>query len=230
MRIKPTKGTILLLGVMLAAAVVTFGGAVWFQRQAVDQAVTTLAAREAELADGRQIARQRDSARDAVERDRQELAFLENGVTNSAYVPTLLRQLEDLARGTANKVVGVRPEVVTQAPTRLQQRRDPDAQGSGTAGSEEPEPKPEPYTKLSIDVSFYGTYRSCQAFLARLNRFPKIIAVEEVQFQPHRDERDRFTANQTILDAKAKLTAFVMKENQVPVSPVATASSGATGS
>jgi len=226
MRLKVSKNTITFLIGALVLMVVVFGGLFWLQRSALDQASRTLKAREAELNDGKRVAARQAMADQLLEQDRQQIRFLESGVSNAAYVPTLLKQLEDLASGTHNKVLGVRPTGVTKAPSRLQQRRDPDAQGDA-AGDDKKEKAPEePYTRLVIEVNLIGTFQSSQQFVSRLMRFPKIVAVDELQLQPHRAAGPKDPSGQ--LDVRLKLTAFVMKEN-TPAAHVTTASAAIGG-
>jgi len=208
--------------------VVVFGGLFWLQRSALDQASKTLRAREAELNDGKRIAARQAMADQLLEQDRAQIRFLESGVSNAAYVPTLLKQLEDLGKSTQNKVLGVRPTAVTKAPTRLQQRRDPDAQSDGSGSEDDKKAKApeEPYTRLVIDVNLIGTYQSSQQFVSRLMRFPKIVAVDELQLQPHKAATVKDPSGQ--LDVRLKLTAFVMKEN-TPAARVTTASAAIGG-
>src|SRR3569833_1408136 len=180
MRLKPTKSTIALLSGTLVLVVFVTGGIVWYQQDSLGKTLVSLEQKKTEMHDGQRIARRREEAHAALEQDRQQLAFLENGVSDAAYVPTLLKQLEELAHGTQNQVLGVRPQVETAAPTRIQQRRDPDAAAKGGSsdakdkdGKDKTEAKPEPYTRLCIQVSLEGCYKSTQDFLDHLTRFPK---------------------------------------------------------
>jgi hypothetical protein len=223
MRLKPTKGTIGLLSGALALVVFGTGGIVWMQNKKLGETLAVLKQRQAEMADGAKLARRRDEVRVALEQDRAELLYLENGVSDAAYVPTLLKQLEELAGSTRNRVLGVRPIADVRGPTRLEQRRDPNAQEkSGSSSSSKEEKKevavPEPYTRLGIQVSLVGSFQSTQAFVDRLTRFPKIVAVEELQLRPHHTLPQDPEANSGLLDVEIKLTAFIMKESVPAVS------------
>jgi len=219
MRLKPTKATIGLLGGLLALVILGASTIVWFQQQRLTETAAILRAREAEQKDGHKVARQRDEMRVALEQDRAELLYLETGVSDAAYVPTLLKQLEELASTTQNRVLGVRPIADTRGPTRIEQRRDPNAQGkagaSGDTKAAEPE---EPYTRLAIQVSLVGSYQSSQAFVDRLTRFPKIVSVEELQLRPHHTVGVATAREQGLLDVEVKLTAFIMKDTVPAVS------------
>jgi hypothetical protein len=228
MRLKATRNLINILIGAVAVLILAAGGIVWLQKGALAETEKVLAAREAELADGQKVARRQQMAEELLEQDRSQLRFLESGVSNAAYVPTLLKQLEDLARSTSNKVLGVRPIGVAKAPTRIQQRRDPDAQAAaGAEGDKKKVEKPEPYTRLAIEVSLIGTYQSSEQFVSRLMRFPKIVAVDEVSLQPHK--ATKADEPQDRLDVKLKLTAFVMKEEPVTSPSVKTASAAVGG-
>ena len=231
MRLKPTKNTIIILGALLGLVVVAMAGILWLQGSMLDETQQKLAARETELKDGQLVARRREDARTALEADRAQLKFLETAVSDSAYVPTLLKQLEDLATSTKNQVLGVRPQLVAEAPTKLQQRRDPDAQakeGEPAGDGKEEKKKPEPYTRLIIQVNLVGRFDSTQAFVDRLTRFPKIVAVNELQLRPHRAAGGKPEDSDGLLDVEIRLTAFVMKEGAAAL-PAVTASADVGG-
>jgi len=124
----------------------------------------------------------------------------------------------------------VRPQIVQEAPTRLQQRRELDAQGEKKEEDEKEKKKaPEPYTRLGIQVNLVGSYRTVQAFTDHLMRFPKILAVEEMQLRPHRAAGEAVNESAALLDVELRLTAFVMKE-AAPAKPAVTAiAASATG-
>jgi hypothetical protein len=218
MRLKPTKNTIILLGGAQALGVLALAGVLWLQSAALARSEQTLTAKQLELNDGQAIARRQEAARTALEEDRTRIRFLETAVSNAAYVPTLLKQLEELAGSTRNQVLAVRPLADTAGPTKIQQRRDPDAAESEGGGEDEKEKKekPEPYTRLNIQVTLVGGFESTQRFIERLTRFPKIIAVEQVSLRPHHTQTPK-EGPSSLLDVELKLTAFVMKEQRADV-------------
>jgi hypothetical protein len=221
MRLRPTKSTIAVLAALLGLILVASGSFFWLQRGWLAEASTQLQDREAELYDGQRIAKRRDAAAEALQQARTMISTLEPGVNDASYVPTFLKQIEALAINTKNRVIGVRPQVIKQAPTKIEQRRDPDAQGKegGAGGKEEKEEKPEPYTRLEVEINLIGRYPSSQKFVNELMRFPKIISVDQVQLRPHHgSETDR-----SLLEVQLKLTAFIMKQ-QTPAGEVKAAS------
>jgi Tfp pilus assembly protein PilO len=230
MRLKPTKNTIVLLGGLTGVLALGTPGSFWVGSQALASTTKTLEAKQAELNDGERIARRRDTARDALEADRSQLRYLETAVSDAAYVPTLLKQLEDLARSTNNKVLSVRPSVDTSGPSKIEQRRDPDAadeKDGGEVKDKENKKAPDPYTRLNIQVVLVGGFNSVQQFVERLTRFPKIIAVDQIQLRPHQaQDGDR----ESKLDVDLKLVAFVMKESPRAAARTAPANADAEGS
>jgi Tfp pilus assembly protein PilO len=232
---KATNRYILLLTAVFAVVVLGGGALLWVQNSGVQSARRLLEEKEETLVDSRRMARRFEQAQAAWLEDQAALQFLETGVSSAAYVPSLLKQLEDLGRDTRNRVLGVRPTVQSTAPRRIDQRRDPEAQAKGaespSATGDEPEAKPEPYTLLQINVRLVGTYDSIQDFVYRLTRFPKIIAVEQLQMQPHVQAGVTRTGSEAnLLNVEMELTAFIMKEAVVPAAPdvQALALSGAT--
>ena len=216
MRLKPTKTVIALLGATLVLVAGGTGGVLWLQNGALASTLKVVEAKENEVLDGQKRERRREEALRTLEADRQRLQFLEQSVSDAAYVPTLLKQLEELAVRTDNRVLGVQPEAAAPKPVRkVDQRRDPDAQvkseeEEAEGGGEKKEPE-EPYTPLIIRVSVIGTYRSVETLVERLTAFPKIVAVEEVQLRPHRAEAGQEETANNLLDVDLRVTAFVMK-------------------
>jgi Tfp pilus assembly protein PilO len=230
MKLKPSKGLIGILSAVVVLIILGTGGVLWAQQQVLTGVRSALKQRQESLQDGQRMARRQEAAREALATDEQRLRFLEASVSNEAYVPTLLKQIEDLAKRTQNSVIGVRPQAASKKPTKLQQRRDPEAQakakeGDGDGEGEEKEEKPEPYTPLEIQVNLIGTFKSAQLFIEQLERFPKIIAVEQVELRPHNETGPLAATTSNRLEVNLKVTAFVMKEQaRQEAEPVSAAS------
>jgi hypothetical protein len=235
MRLRPTKGTIAVLCAALGLVILLSGGIFWVQRGWLAEATDVLSDKQSELQDGRAIAKRRDEAHGALEADRSLVANLEPGVSSAAYVPTLLKQLEVVAKQTQNRVVGVRPQVVQAGPTKIEQRRDPDAQAKGGAnnnagdGKKEEKVVEEPYTRLEIEVNLQGKFGSAQRFVDQLMRFPKIVAVDQLSIRPRAaGEKDE----PGVLEIQMKVTAFIMKGEkpaETPAKPAVTANANVGG-
>jgi len=136
--------------------------------------------------------------------DASALSILEKGVSTKEYVPTLLRQLEDMGKREHLRVVGVRPkpaEVTAVAPNAT---ADP--------GAPKPVKRPDPYNKLIIEVEVNGKYWDVAHFIRDMTAFPKIIAVNEVQATPLAADNNLKKTGSPNLSAKINVTAFVIKE------------------
>jgi Tfp pilus assembly protein PilO len=227
MKLKPGKNTVILLSAVLIGIFVVTGGLWVLQSQAMADTQKKLEVKIQELNDGRAVAQRRDHARTALETDRLQLRYLEKSVSDAAYVPTLLKQIEDLAASTHNKVLSVRPDGGSSGPSKIQQRRDPEAQAKGEASKKDEDKKEAqptaPYTPMAIKISLTGGFKSTQEFIQRLNRFPKIVAVDEVQIRPHAANKSSAPTSAPLLDIELRITAFVMKES-LPFRPAVTAS------
>jgi len=227
MRLKASKRTIGLLCGGVGLVVAAFGAGGYFMNEELSAKMKIVDQKKSEVDSGETIAKRQEQVRLMLEEDRQRIQFLETGVTDTTYVPTMLEQLEDLATSTQNKVQAVRPQLIVEAPTKLEQRRNPEAQekgGEAKDGQKEEKKKVDPYIRLGIQVSLVGTFQSTQTFIERLKRFPKIVAVEQIQVRPHRSA-DADKTDSTELDVEITLTAFLMKEGAPK--PAVTASAAA---
>jgi Tfp pilus assembly protein PilO len=187
------------------------GGALLYQQRHTLGAVTQqLRAKEQQRDESQRLASRLADMELRFKEDRDKLQFLEAGVPNMAYVPTLLKQIERLGKETKNTVRGVRPEMAPKTPVRAAVRRtDPEAADGGEGSKEEKPKPPEPYDRLTIQVALTGRYQDYQSFLQRLTQFPKIVAVDRVQLRPRFDhEHPRDSPR---LDVDMQLTAFILK-------------------
>jgi len=219
MRLKPSKNTLIMLGAVCALILLAAGTIIYFQNEKLTVMQAELTRKDREVQEGKTIATRRDQAMADLAKDQEQVRFLEEGVSDATYVPTMLKQLEQLAISTNNKVNAVRPQIIVQAPTKLDQRRDPEAQAKGEKAKpgdkKEEKKKEEPYTPLTIQVSVVGSYRSVQEFTDRLQRFPKIMAVEKLALIPYNGADVKQGERSDKLSVEMELTAFIMK-NQTP--------------
>jgi Tfp pilus assembly protein PilO len=144
-----------------------------------------------------------------------QLAILEPSLPEAAYVPTFLGQIEGLALSTKNTIAEIRPRRTTKEnrPAAVQMNDETgeitkDAAQKAPAGSEENQPKL-PYEQVAIEFKIKGSYWSVIDFLSELQRFPKMIAVNDVSFTPERVGDD--TAPSPELTATLDLTAVATK-------------------
>ncbi len=123
---------------------------------------------------------------------RDRLAVLEPTLPTAAYIPTFLRQIEGLATGTDNSIILIRPKpalkksgassaVKINNETGEVIKDEKKTAGDTDATKKEPEL---PYDFVPIEVRVQGTYWTVIAFLSELQRFPKMIAVNDISFSP----------------------------------------------
>jgi Tfp pilus assembly protein PilO len=222
LKLKPNKRSIIglvgALGLLVLACVALFVR----QQQALSVVNAELEAKQKQWEEGSALASRLDTTIKLLQADRDRLKFLEAALPNVAYVPTLLKQVEDLARATHNEVRGVRPRIEVKAPPRRDRRADPEAEAKSEEAKkqqaeEEAEKKaPEPYDKLKIQLSFTGGYQDCLQFIQRLTSFPKIVAVDDVALHPRIEE----DAAHPKIDVELNLTAYILQSKPGQKMPV----------
>ncbi len=134
-------------------------------------------------------------AQDELRNAQDELRFLEKSVSEKAFVPTLLKQLEDAAR---------RHQLTVQS-VRLQ---TPPAQTTAAQSTEGDKTEQKEYDEQPIEISVSGRYTNIMQFLDGLSRFPKIVAVDRVQLRPK--PRD-YRYDPVQLDFTISVTAFIFR-------------------
>lgn len=204
-RIKASKRT---LHVLTGTAIVLFIGCgfMYFNRQSkLENMDRELAKAQSSLMNSHETVAKLDEAENDYRAAQAKLSVLEDGVSSKNYVPTLLRQLEELGKQNNLHVMAVRPKAPEVTP--------PAAAGSdkSSSGSKTPSKDIPPYDKLDVDIEVNGSYASAVHFLQALTSFPKIIAVKNVQITPLTDDKKK--GGLAPLSVKFSATAFIMKED-----------------
>ena len=143
----------------------------------------------------------------------QDLSVLEPSVPTYAYIPTFLRQIEEVAIATNNTIRGIRPipqrKTPTPAPSATGEEGGTAAgQPAGTEQTKKAEPKL-PYDSVGIEVKLQGTYWSLVNFLERLRKFPKLIAINDMDVRPGTTGSEAYQSPQ--LTIELQMVAVVMK-------------------
>jgi Tfp pilus assembly protein PilO len=99
---------------------------------------------------------------------RAGLKHLEQGVSATSYVPTMMRQLEDLGHSCGVEVTAVRP--VPPPPAAAADKNKPQA--------------PKPYDTLDIEVKGLAHYSDALRFVSSLDTFPKVVEARTVSLEP----------------------------------------------
>lgn len=133
----------------------------------------------------------------------KELRYLEEGVSEAAYVPTLLKQLEVMATGIEMEIQSVRP---AQKPQASNNKGSQDQEKKeGESGSE----SSKPYEEQIIQVSVKGNFWSVMSFLKRVQAFPKILSVQRMSLQSKLDPGQ--TTNPP-LETQIEIRAYIFKQ------------------
>lgn len=197
--LKPSKRLCLVLGGVMG---LTFAGGtglyVWQSGQ-IAQTGKRVATRLEEARASERTAAQLNSLLGEQSAMRTELRYLETSVAPGEYVPTLLRQTEQLAKSVHLQVAGIRPTL------ELAPLPPPDKEARKKF-------KPWPYDKVHLDVEVRGGYWDVAKLLYRLTEFPKILAVESVQVQPANGAGTAIVPGSSPpLAATLKLTGYLFK-------------------
>jgi Tfp pilus assembly protein PilO len=141
------------------------------------------------------------------------LSVLEPALPDSAYIPTFLRQIEGLATGTRNTIIGIRPKPVARGPAasavEINDETGEITQAADQAAPAGPAVQPLPYDYVPIELRIEGTYWTVIDFLQELQQFPKMIAVNDLGFYPSQAGADARRSPE--LSATMELTAVVTK-------------------
>ncbi len=208
LRIKPTKKSLICLA-GVAILLLCAGGFAYYSfssKLGVLQAEITK--KQTKLDHSEEITCRLASVEQQYADAQVQLGQLEKGVSNRTYVPTLLRQIEDLGKSVNMRVVGVRPKVVVNLPPP-----PPPPSEDGKTEQKKVAPKPpDPYDKLDIDIEVTGKYCDAARFLYKITSFPKIIAVNTVQMTPASSAAGIQVLGSPKLTIKLGTTAFILKE------------------
>jgi Tfp pilus assembly protein PilO len=188
--------------VFLVMALVTFvvgGGMVFMQYTGLTEQTSRIEGLRKDRKDEKTVRAELAESQRKLDECIQKLSHLEQGVTESAYIPTMLKELERVGKGHGIVVTGVRP-----IPIPVKQEKD-----------EEPGRRPKKaYQELLIEVKGRGKYGDVMRFMGVLQSFPKIVAVRTVSLlpkagaQPGQDE-DK-------LDVTVELKAYAFPPAETP--------------
>jgi Tfp pilus assembly protein PilO len=215
----PSRPTIAVLGGLTGAVLAASVGLYLWQSAEMAEVQHQVDAKRAEVASGEKIASRLKRVEEEYAMTSGQIKFLETSVTANEYVPTLLRQMEQLASSVSLKVNSVRPTMEPAPPPPT----DPEARKKA--------PPPPPYDKIHIDMDIAGSYWSTAKLLYRLTEFPKIMSVESVQITPQGGKPESRTSPN--LGVRLRLTGFIFPNDgktvlPAPATAAATAPAGAS--
>lgn len=202
-QIKPSNKSLLCLGVVAVLLLVVCSFAYWNLSRRHGVLNKQIVQKEEKLSNSEVITRRLYTVEQDYMAAQAKLGALEQGVSTKSYVPTLLRQIEELGKSVNMRVVGVRPKPVVATP--------PPPPTSSDDSKKVVVRKPDPYDKLDIDVEVKGKYMDVMHFLHKVTSFPKIIAVNSVQMSPEGGQKEELVS--PLLSVRLGTTAFILKES-----------------
>ncbi len=234
--LKPSsKGVTALI---IIAVVIFFGITLGYLAAAgkLRSASAEMSAKEKKVTESKQIAQKLEESKLDYLDARSQIRFLESSVSDQAYVPTLLKQIESLGKSVNLKVNGIRPEPAKVQPTARKLSSGAQAANGNVEAASEQKAQPgtsqtavqapSPYDELKIDVEVEGRYMNALDFMYKLTSFPKIIAINTVQMNPAANAEVIGSPN---LNIKLQITAFVFK-NEKPAANPSVGNEAASGS
>jgi Tfp pilus assembly protein PilO len=130
------------------------------------------------------------------------LNHLEKNVPAMDYVPTMLKELQDVGTQSGLEVLGVRPVQTPEA--------------SGVKGAKKKDKKA--YNTLDIEVTCRGTYHAAKTFVQALQTFPKIVAARTVAMTPKMDSKT--TNQEPKLDVTIMLRSYLFPDKSAPAANI----------
>ena len=168
---------------------------------------TSAQQKDAEVSSSEQIAHRYQTTLDNYNQTQAHIQYLESSVSDRAYVPTLLAQIQALAAQTHLSVAAIRP--TASAPVAVPAPAPASGGDGGVPSASVKKPVPPPYDTMDVAVDVAGSYADTSMFLYSLTRFPKIVSVDSVQMHPGSAPKGGGPAPIT---TNLKLTAFMFHD------------------
>jgi Tfp pilus assembly protein PilO len=228
MKNSPDRKVIFALLAIAGLCVIGLGASLYRSKVAqLGQMQRELAEKRARLASLHDKLEQQPQLEAEYARLRARLSVLEPALPTSEYIPTFLRQIEELATGTNNRIIMIRPKQQSEDTKKrnvaINDETGEVASGSGadSAAGGKTESKPKlPYDQVPIEVKVQGSYWTVIDFLSELQRFRKMIAANDIDFSPQKLGVQTSSA----LSVTLALTAVVTKEGAGGARDAATSS------
>lgn len=215
-----TTGIRVIVGLVILTVIAGMG-VCYFQYQGMTKTHDDLVKRTKEVGDETSVKAKLTATQAALLTAETQVRFLEKSVTDSWYVPTLLKQLEASAKSVNLELMSVRPNTVKKVV-----KATTDADKKDKSKETETKEEPKPYQELDIQISVTGKFWDIMRFLKGLNTFPKILSVQQIQIMPHAGV-DPLEVSKRLLDVQMTVRAFVF--TQKATSTAATTSTPTKG-
>lgn len=204
-RVQRAQRTLKLLSLAIGGTVLVGAGSLFLPWQAVQSQQAQLQEKQQALQTAQQAASQLRLALEQLQTTQRELRYLERGVSEAAYVPTMLKQFEQVAQQHNLQIVSIRPQQTSVLP----------AQQTNT------QQQAQPYEEQLFEIQLRGKFWSLMSLLKNLEAFPKILAVQSLNAQAKSGSEQ--VAENPDLEIRMIVKAFIFRN------AAATPSSGQTG-
>lgn len=149
-----------------------------------------------ELQNAQQAANQLRQTQEQLQATQRELQFLERGVSEAAYVPTMLKQFEQLVLQRQLQIVAIRPQAQNNTPTN----------------SKEEKKSAKAYDEQLFEIQLRGKFWNLMSLFKNLEAFPKILAVQSVNLQAKSGSEQ--VAENPDLEIRLIVKAFIFRSAQ----------------
>ena len=183
------KRTLGVIGIVLGVQIIFCAGLVMSVHNKKAAMEQTLTGKETALNNVRTVSAGLPGLLSQYEKMQAQVRFLEKGLPQPQYIPTLLGDIEKTAISSGIRIQEFRPKVVAAGP------------GTATPASTNG------FIQQQFDMTVTGNYRQIQKFLQSLTKFRKILALNSIKLQPAPGGKP---SQSPVLTAALSLTAFVL--------------------
>ena len=174
-------------------------GLMWMTNSSISDQSHHIATLRKELRDENQVKAELEESKQRVDDLKFKLVHLEQGVQDFAYIPTMLKELEQFGQKNNLEIIEVKP-VPAPPPT------DKEKTGKREKSA---------YQEKTIHIKGRGSYEDSLRFLQAIKDFPKIVAVRTVSLSPHVTNSSQ-KAGKPVLDLELDLKAYAFKDEDKP--------------
>ncbi|MFQ3611379.1 MAG: type 4a pilus biogenesis protein PilO [Fimbriimonadales bacterium] len=198
-RIQRVQRLVKVLSIGVLVTLLLSVGSLYLPYQGITRINEALEQKRKELEQAQQATSQLRLVQQEYEQTRRELQFLERGVSEYAYIPTMLQQIEQTAKNLNLEIAAIRPQQPAQQSTQDQKEK-----------------AKKPYEEQMIEISIRGNFWSLMRFLKQLDEYPKILAIQTIQVQSKAQNQLEMTNTNPQLEIRTTVRAFIFKSHNPP--------------
>ena len=176
--LRPSKQTAIIFGSLIGVLLLATAGYSSWQYTAQQENDAVIRTKTQQVQDSQVVAKQLDAKEAEFAQVQGRIGRLETSVSETEYVPTLLKQIERLAKENKLRIDGQQQafEAAPEPPADVEARKKFVVQ---------------PYDKEIITLRVQGRYWNIARFLYSLTEFPKILSVDKLEFRPQGEEANK---------------------------------------